>query len=610
MKKLFNSSLIAFCIMLTFHLNAQDYNVQSTANMEFDWRERVLSDGQQQFYLTKDGNQLLANTDSRWVIFDTKAGQTIAEGEYVGKLNKVAEKLNSDNSGIAGLIRFDEGSAFYVVEEKDIVVFLDWSAGRNIVKAVQLSTGDLLWEKVNEYKISTSLSKQLFTSLTGFGNDNLDQEGDYTSPILSGAQLRSFGNNAYLNDNASRIASALIRYLPSQNLIALSTQEGLLGVSLQDGSLIWSLEVPELRMGELLSIPNSDDVLFINRMSRFDGDKGVEAVFDNKKSGEKKLIYRLNPENGDVIWQANYWGDFQSGRTHIYDNNLVLDYTVVEAYNMESGERIFCSADEKVAKVSNFMTSGKDGLNVKYQAINEAVFYEDFVYTTDFEFKFNVGRPPSYVQKFNFQTGEKLWQTDKMDKGTDVYYANANYIVLENSSGIAKTSLQVLNAANGDMVFETEEIKNYWFRNGAGTVFTEEVIFRTGRKNTYTYNPNSFQLLNKFETNKAGVGKLQAMFPTDNSLIYIADKGLAFFNKQGKLNNTIEAKRVKAAYWNSNYSYIFDKEEMLVVDNKSENQVQELPVPYSEDHLYFFTENAEKLAVINPDNKSFIVYSK
>ncbi len=82
------------------------------------------------------------------------------------------------------------------------------------------------------------------------------------------------------------------------------------------------------------------------------------------------------------------------------------------------------------------------------------------------------------------------------------------------------------------------------------------------------------------------------MFPTENRLVCKADKGLIFFNNEGKLNNSIEAKRIQASFWDSKYSYILDKEEMLVVDNLTERQVQKLSVPYNWDHLYFFTEDA------------------
>jgi|GEM_PF-6499577 outer membrane protein assembly factor BamB len=595
--------------LIVISVHAQKYELIFSQKIDVDFKDYFLGEGEKQFYLTNSGEYLVANNVNRYFIFHPESKTLIKEGEHSPKINKAVSLIQS-NANMGGLfVQFDEGVAFYVLEEEDLIIFFDWSAGRNEIKAEKISTGEQVWI-TDDFKYTSSFSQQLFGSAFGLGG-SVAEEANYTRPQFEDDKMRTFGQNHYLSSSSTQVARHLMRYLSPTKQILLVDTDGLAAIDIETGQQQWRYENQSLKMGEIHYVEDSNDIIYINQKNRFAPRSDAEIILASSGKNDDKTIVRIDTESGEIRWETEFWGDFQYDKSHVIDDRLVLDFSLIESFNLETGEKIFSSMAESDAKIEKLVEKAKHEVNMLMQMEAPAVFESDQVlYTTNFLTKsVGFGVPEPELVKYNFQTGEEIWRSQPIAKKSQLYYQNNKHVILERSKGIAKTSLIGVDKESGKQEFETDFIQNYWFRNGAGTVFTQDAIYRSGKKSTLVYDSHSFKLLKEFDTKSSNIGKLQAMFPVNNKIAYIGDKGLAYFNKEGNIDTELEAKNIQAAFWNSDVSIIFDRKEILIVNNKAEEIVQRFEFTYDEENLYFLTEDASKLAIINPTNKTILLYS-
>jgi len=586
MKKL--SQLLLLVLVFASSIKAQNVKLIAESKLNFDVREYLLSDGQRQFYLTSSGDRLLINSDLRYTIVDPKTGDELASGEHLGKVNSAAQALGVQPVA-GGLLNFDEGSAFYVLEDENKVLFLDWNANNNIVKMVSLEDGSKLWEN-NSYQIAASLSQQMMNNVIG-GGASLEQESAYTRPQVAAEGMAYFGDNLALTNNASAVAQNILLHLPESKQFVLKTANGLVGFSSDTGDKIWEFNEDKIQLGAILSVPGSKDIIFINNYE--------SALGPLDKSNKNNYwIARINGSSGEQMWKTLYENRFIPGRTHIDEELIYTDYSSVVCYNINTGEKSF---DSNLEEGNIAQNTAKVNFS--------SVFNGSQVYETSYLIKgISFGGWQTKVHNFNVKTGEKLWESEWLPKRTELYYLTGNKLMVETSTGIAKTSLIGLDANSGKQLFTTEEIKHYWFRNGAGAIFSEDAVYISGKNETRVYNPSDFSLLATFDTKAAEIGKLQAMFNANNEIAYVGDKGVAFFNKSGEVAYRMDAKRVEGAFWNNKGIFVLDKNDIKVLNINRPSSFETLEIPYDDKLLYFVNQQGDLMSIIDAKNELIKIY--
>jgi len=585
---------VLFCCF-KHELSAQMVRLIAETGLDLDFREYFLSDGQRQYYLTPEGDRLLVNTDLRYVIIDPQNGKEIASGEHIGKFNNITRATGT----LPSIMQFDEGSAYFVFEDKQQVLFLDWNGGKNVVKLVDLQNGEVLWEKT-DYKITASLGKQMAGNFLGV-TTNPGLEAEFTSPQFVADVTDFIGANLSLTNSASFIAQGLILRLPDLGLFILRTAEGLVGVSEDTGAKLWDFTSEKINVGEILQIPGTNDILFINNY--------LNAVtpFGTKPSSAQSWMARIAGKTGKQLWRTNYEPPFNAMRIYFYDDKFCTDFDNVVCRNLSDGEQTFKSPDD--FKNGPLMKKAQNDLQARLKFRRPSLFDGSLLYETSYQIKgVQVGGSKTKVQKYEMEADKALWATDWLDKNSELYFLSDNKVLLERSSGIAKTNLIGIDASSGKPLFTTEEIKHYLFRNGAGALFTDEAIYISGKKETVVYDADSFEVIQRFDTKAADIGKLQAMFGTNNQVGYIADKGMAFFNKAGEVTYREETDRVEAAFWNSNATFLLNRNKINIIDNRSLTSFETLKIPFNVRTLYFFNSTAELFAIIDPITEAIKIY--
>jgi outer membrane protein assembly factor BamB len=593
-EKLFLLTLGCFLVLLA---EAQKLEMIAETGLDVDFREYFLSDGQRQFYLTEKGDRLLVNTDLRYVIIDAQSGKEIASGEHLGKINTAAQTVGLNTA--APVLSFDEGSAFYVLEEAKKVLFLDWNPSKNVVKMVSLVDGTELWNK-SEFRITASLSEQFFRNYIG-GGSSLEDEAAFTRPRLAADGVAFFGDNLALTRNSSAVAQNLLLHLPDANQMVLKTTSGLVGISVDTGDKIWEYADKQISMAAIFSVPDSKDVIFINNY-----ESALSPM--QRSSVDNFWMARISGDDGSAIWRTNYTPPFNNDRIYFYEDKFCTDFDNIVCRNLSDGKITFSSSDD--FKNGPLMQKAKNDMRAAAKFEYPSLFDGPLLYETDYLIKgISVGGFQSKALKYDMNSGDLLWDSEWLPKRTELYYLTDTKLIMEQSTGIAKTNLIGLDAKTGEQLFATDEIKHYWFRNGAGAIFTDEAVYISGKTETVVYEPENFDVLKTFDTKAADIGKLQAMYGIHDQIAYVGDKGFAVFNGRGEVTLKQEARRIGGAFWNEKTTMLLDRDDIKVINNDAQEVSETLEIPFDDRFLYFFNQSGDLFTIINTELESIRIYS-
>lgn len=290
---------------------------------------------------------------------DRKTGKQLWENSWTGSLS-VPFFARSNGSWIRATPAFD-GDALYVAGIRDVIVCLDAATGKERWRA------DLM----DRYK----------TPLPAFGfvsSPLIDGDALYVQAAASFLKLnKKTGDTIWrtLKDGGgmygSTFSSPTIATLGGKRQILVQTRTTLAGVNAEDGSVLWSKDIPAMRGMNILTPTVYKDGVFTSaygaKTYRFDvkkeGEKlGIEQAWDIKMEGymsspvvigkhaylhlRNQRFSCVDLETGKTLWTTSkafgkYWSMVAQG-----DKILALDERGV-LYLIQASSEQFILLDEK-----------------------------------------------------------------------------------------------------------------------------------------------------------------------------------------------------------------------------------------------------------------------
>jgi outer membrane protein assembly factor BamB len=593
-----NRFLLILAVCLSSQLMAQPLQPVFEQAYEPQFFDYFLSSGQKNHYLSPDGQRMLITSDLRYSLIDANQGDILAEGTHLAKSNAGINQLfafmkqgSFNREDAMERARFDEGTEYLVLPEADLVLMLDWNVSDNVVKAIDLHTGEVKWT-VDRYRYSSSSRSQFVDLILGVANAGRLQRETPQDLAVKSTRLQGFGAQAYRSEVASPAARGFLTPLTGTGLCLLKVHDRYVALDLETGAERWVYDQRVLNFG-------------FAEMS----DDGALVVVNFNSSywqANERLILKLDPLTGEEIWTAQHLSNFREGRTYLMGDRLICDYYGAEVFDLETGERLLLSIDERTVKTQNTVTamfnaSASGGRGTEAIASPSQV-YGDFLYTSTFRLGgrtyANDGSSKALVQQYSLRSGEQLWESDKLSVGTDLSYANATHVFVRKGKALGKSQLYVLDAKTGEELAETETIDGFIYRAGAVDVLADGFLFRGGKKDVYAFSTQDWDLTQTYDVKDAKVGRLQAIMPAGSAMMALGDKGLALFDGRGQAQQVIQTDRIEGSFWNEAYGFLFTDRGTLAVDLVQHQPAGSLNLSPSEQALFLFSADGSRLAII------------
>ncbi len=587
-----------YLISLVAGLIGQPFQSVFEKDLSPSFFDYFLSSGEKNFYLSPDGQRLFFTSDLKYTVLSAEDGSIIAEDDNVQKANAgmasflgILKNRSLNRKDALEEVRFDEGTEYMAFDEKGIVVMMDWSKDKNIIKAIDLKSGEIKWQ-TERYRYSASSKSQMLDLILGMAGANFFQR-EYPQDIArASANLQGFGEQTFTTQKASPAAYGFMIPLPSANKVMLRVQDKYVALDLDTGEEKWVYDKRVLNIG-FSDIASDGNLVIVNFNSSY-------------FQANERLILKLDVETGEEIWTTKHLSDFRAGRTYMVGDRLVCDYYGSEVFDLNHGERILISLDERVINTQNKMTqafaSDASGSRGTEAIASPSVVQGQYLYTSCFKlgkrFFANDGSSKAIVQKYDLENGKMLWQSDKLGRGTDLSFASEDFVFVREGQAMGKSALFILDAATGEVLTETDNIDGFIYREGAADILTQSYLYRAGKKSVYAFNQENWKLEKEFDTRKSKVGKLQAMIPAYNELLAVGDKGLVFFDASGKTEDAIQTEPIIGTFWTGDYGFIFTTKNTLAIDLKERKIAKKLPLSVENGVQVLFSEDASQMMMI------------
>ena len=597
---------IIFLFLTFVHVALFSQSLQLKFEKSFtpNFFDYFLSAADKQFYLSDDGIRMMINSDLKYQIFSTENGELVGEGEHVKKQNAgiaslfgILKNRSFNREDAIEKARFDEGTEYLVFQEEGLIIMLDWNKDENVIKALDLKTGELKW-KTDRYRYSSSSKSQYVDLILGVANAGRLQRNTPRDIAYNNARLQGFGEGGIPNQDASPAARGFITPMSGSGSFLMRVQEKYVAIDLQTGTEKWVYDQRKINIG-FSEMANDGNLIIVNFTSSY-------------LKANQRLIIKLDPQTGKEIWTAEHISDFREGRTFLHQDRLICDYYGAEVFDLKTGQRVLLSISEKTIKTQNAMTSmfmsdASGGRGT--QSIASPSFVEgNFLYTSVFKLGkriyANDGSSKAMVHKYNLQTGAKIWESNKLPIGTDLSLATEDFVFVRQGKAMGKSALLVLDPKSGEVIAETDNIEGFIYRAGATDMLAGEYLFRSGKKNIYSFSTQNWKLSETYKSKDLLVGKIQALLPADNDLAVIGDKGMNFLSG-GKM---IHAGSVRSSFWNSDYCVLFLNNQTVIVNLKTNQEVGRLDFAPNEDTIVLFSQNTNTLMVVK-EKKNLLVYT-
>ncbi|MDZ7776803.1 MAG: hypothetical protein U5L09_14960 [Bacteroidales bacterium] len=176
------------------------------------------------------------------------------------------------------------------------------------------------------------------------------------------------------------------------------------------------------------------------------------------------------------------------------------------------------------------------------------------------------------LHAYNIKTGEKMWSSKELDKGSHPVELAGGQVIMKRQKGLNKHIFFGVDTQSGQVTGATDKIKQYLMRNDAGYVLMDNSVLFSGKRGLYLYDLSTWEELDEIDVKKADIGKLQAMDVTDDGLFMIGDKGVAFYDEKGDFTGNVAIKRIEGSVWSDEVIIVFTKKEAEAVDMKRQKK--------------------------------------
>jgi outer membrane protein assembly factor BamB len=564
--------MIVFWVLITQIIQAQGFQ-KVYSQQEISPLFSLVAKEEGSHYMTSDGNYLVLNNTESFRIVKSATGDLIIEGEHLKKSDEVQLVSNILGSQRPGFMAdgeaLKESTGFYVFAKEEVVVFLDWTLDKNLIKAYDMSTGEKLWE-TDKYRYTPEKNSQLASVLATMAvNKTLGQNVPTTGMTASGAYYHVDLN--YGGNYGSKDAQAFITPLEGTVSFLMKVGKAHACLDIQTGEEKWIYDDYAVNIAEHFVINDGKEVVLVNfNPSYF--------------AKSENLIFKLDAETGKEKLRIEHLTNYVKDRVYVSKNRLILDFYGVEMYDLTTDEQLLVTIEEKYIKAYNTMTSlmgNSDGEKNQQAMAHPSIIQNGILYTGTSR----IGRQVHPVKPgsrnityyaYNLETGEEIWKSSDAEHKSQLVDVTNKQLILKYQKGLNKHIFYALDKKTGRKVGESEKIKQYLLRNGAGHIVTNEAAIISGKKGIYVYDLNSWDAMGELDIKNADVGKLQAMDLTDDGLFIVGDDGIGFYNAKGEYIESIKIDDVTGSGWTSGRLIAFTEDELIAVNMNTREKVDGL----------------------------------
>lgn len=547
----------------------------------------IIEGEEAEYYLSQSGDYIVINTAENYRIVSGTTGEDIVSGKHMKKSGSVGIASAMLGQGAAGSMvdgeALKESSGFYSFDEQQVVVFLDWTLDENHIVAYDTKSGEKLWE-TEGYRFTPGSDKQVTSILASIAVSSAVSEAMPVSVMAASGTYVSVDMNYFKGAHGSDNARAFVTPLEGTGSFLLKAGDTHYCIDIRTGEERWKYDDYDVNIAEHHMMPEENLVALVNFNPAYFAKSDNYIIFLDTQTGEEK--YRIEHLN-------NYVED----RTYIRGDRLILDYYGLEIFDIKNEERIVLSIDEKVVKASNTVSAllgSDDGQKNSTAKAFPSVIGEDVVYAATSKmgrrtYPVSGGSRNVKLHAYDINTGEIIWSTEELDKGSHPVDLAGNQVILKRQKGLNKHIFYGIGTETGEIAGSTDKIKQYMLRNDAGYVKLNNSILFSGKKGLYLYDLDDWSTIDEIDVKKAGIGKLQAMDFKDDNLFMIGDKGVAFYGDNGNFLKKIKIRKVEGATWSDDLVIAFTKNNVEAVDLKSKSKSGTL----EQEDMMIFSNNLE-----------------
>lgn len=512
------------------------------------------------YYLAHSGEYLIMNSPGQFGIVDGNTGELITSGKHLEK-DKGAQLISNIMYGktpgfMADGEALKESSGFYVFQDEKVVVFLDWTLDKNIIKAFDLKTGKKIWE-TNRYRYTPEKNDQMASVLATIAfNKAVGGEIVRSGTTPSGAYYE-IETDLYQQSVGSKDAQAFITPMEGTGNFLLKVQKKHVCLDIKTGEEKWMYDGYPINIAENYMIKDNKEMVLVNFNPRYFG-----------KS--ENLIIKLDTKTGEELVRIKPMTNFVENRTYVTENRLVTDYYGIEMYDLNTGKRILSNIDERIIKARNTMAALGDENNsgvLSYPSfVENGILYTGTSRIGRQIHPMKAGGRNITVYAYDTETGKEIWSTQKPEHKSQMVDLTDKYLILKYQKGLNKHVFYGMDKETGKITGESDKIKQYLLRNGAGYIVSGNSVFISGKRGIYVYNLNTWKEVSELDTKKADIGKLQAMSLMKNGLFVVGDDGVGFYDEKGKHLKSLIVEDIEGTVWSDKLLMAFTGDEIIAVD--------------------------------------------
>lgn len=593
--------LYPFIFMLLFNsLNAQEFNkiYEYDLNQSFG---TLINNELTEFEISKSGDHVMMLTSEYVKILD-KEGNLIFEYQCVPKTNSKSSLASDLIGGEVGRmisnIRLDEGNGFWLFEEENLIIILDWNLKKNRIMGYDLSTGEKLWE-TKKYRYTPGKNKQLGMVLAATAASAVASQSFSMGAVMAESAFRSIQTNALSREGVgSKRAAAFITSLPDTDDFLLTHSEGISSINKKTGVENWTYDKRAIKIGEVKVLSDYNEIMIVNY--------NPKALTDSKTNFspnyfiKQGYLVRLDIDSGKENAKVDFKGSFAEGRIYILDDMYILDYFGPEAYDLKTNELIYEAISQETYKEDKKIKAVK--LEKDWIRPSKSTFDDQHIYylRSDFTTK------GKWVYAHDIKTGNKVWQTQELDDTAGIVdQENGKLLIKE--FGIGKNFFTNIDKSSGEILNGPVKVKQPLLvdKRKPWLFTTKDHLVHNGKR-LYFLDKETLKEEKDIKLKKAKIGDVYAMDLVPTGFIMVGEKGAAFYDKEGNFKSNIKIKNLKSALWTDEYMLVitegnlFKPGDIHIINIENQKQVDEMQVS----DLTVFSQGLNKMIKANKDLES------
>ena len=593
--------LYLISLLLSLYIaNAQEFEKVYEQDIDRPFKSLINGD-LTNFEISPSGDHVMMLSSDYVKTIDNK-GNVIFEHQCVPKTNNSASLLSDLVGGQLGNMisnfKIDEGNAFWLFEDRDLVIVLDWNLENNLLMGYDLNTGEKLWER-NEYRYSPGKDKQLAMILAAsavsavvsrsLSMNAIMAEGAFTAIHTDMVSGKGFG---------SKRAQAFITPLPETDDFLLTHSEGITSINKKTGEENWTYDKRPLKIGQVEVLPDYNEIMLVNYNPK--SITNSKANFSPNYFIKQGYALRLDIDSGEELAKVDFKGSFASNRLYILNGMYILDYFGAEAYDLETNEMLYEAISQETYEEDKKIKTvklEKDWVRPS-KSINDGknIYYVRSDFTTK----------KKRVFAHNIKTGQLLWKTDEMDDTAEIVHQTETKLIIK-EFGIGKNFFTNLDKSTGKILAGPEKVKQpFLIDNRKPWLFTTKDHLVHNGKRLYFLDKETLKEEKDVKLKKAKIGDVYAMDLLPSGFIMVGEKGVAFYDDKGNFQSRIKIKNVERSLWTNQYILVITEGNLLrsgdihMININSQRQVDEMQVS----DLTVFSPNLEHVVRANNETDS------